>query len=63
VLDIAFREDDSRKRVLNSPENLAMVRHVALILLKQERGEKIGVKAKRLNAACDCDYLIRVLSV
>lgn len=63
VLDIAFREDDSRMRILNSPENFAMVRHVALTLLKQERSEKIGIKAKRLKAACDRDYLIRVLSI
>lgn len=63
VLDIAFREDESRMRQGNSPENFAMVRHVAYILLKQERSEKIGIKAKRLKAACDRDYLIKVLSV
>jgi predicted transposase YbfD/YdcC len=63
VLDIAFREDESRMRKLNSPENFAMVRHVAYILLKQEQSEKIGIKAKRLKAACDRDYLIKVLSI
>lgn len=63
ILDIAFREDESRMRKLNSPENFAMVRHVAHILLKQETSAKIGVKAKRLKAACDRDYLIKVLSI
>jgi len=63
VLDIAFREDESRMRKGNSPENFAMVRHIALALLKQERSEKVGIKAKRLKAACDRDYLIKVLSI
>ena len=63
VLDMAFREDESRMRKLNSPENFAMVRQVALSLLKQEQSEKIGIKAKRLKAACDREYLIKVLSV
>lgn len=63
VLDIAFREDESRMRQGNSPENFAMVRHVAYILLRQERSEKVGIKAKRLKAACDRDYLIKVLAV
>ncbi len=63
VLDIAFREDESRMRKLNSPENFAMVRHVAYVLLKQERSEKVGIKAKRMKAAWDHDYLLQVLSV
>lgn len=63
VLDIAFREDESRMRKGNSAENFAMVRHIALTLLKQEQSEKIGVKAKRLKAACDRNYLLQVLSV
>lgn len=63
ILDIAFREDESRMRKLNSPENFAMVRHVAHVLLKQEHSEKVGIKAKRMKAAWDRDYLLQVLSV
>lgn len=63
VLDIAFREDESRMRKGNSPENFAMIRHMALSLLKQEQSAKIGVKAKRLKAAWDRDYLLKVLSI
>lgn len=63
VLDIAFREDESRMRKGNSPENFAMVRHVALGPLKQEQSEKVGIKAKRMKAAWDRDYLRQVLSV
>lgn len=36
VLDLAFREDDSRIRTGNAPENFAMLRHIAVNLLKQE---------------------------
>jgi predicted transposase YbfD/YdcC len=36
VLDIAFREDESRVRKENSPQNFAVLRHIALNLLKQE---------------------------
>jgi len=63
VLDIAFREDESRLRKGNGPENFAMVRHMALTLLKQEQSAKIGVKAKRLKAAWDRNYLLQVLSI
>lgn len=63
VLDIAFREDESRMRQGNSAENFAMVRHVALALLGQEHTEKVGIKAKRMKAAWDRDYLRQVLSI
>jgi predicted transposase YbfD/YdcC len=45
VLDVAFREDDSRLRKGHGPENFAVLRHIALNLLKQE-GSKLGIKAK-----------------
>jgi predicted transposase YbfD/YdcC len=63
VLDIAFREDESRLRKGNGPENFALVRHMAHSLLKQEQSAKIGVKAKRLKAAWDRNYLLKVLSI
>ncbi len=43
VLDIAFREDESRVRKDHSSENLAVLRHVALNLLKQEKTAKGGI--------------------
>ena len=61
VLDIAFREDDCRIRKGNAAQNFAVLRHIALNLLKRESSAKIGVKNKRLKAAWDQDYLLKVL--
>ncbi len=63
VLDMAFREDESRVRKDNSPQNLAIIRHIALNLLKQEATAKVGMKNKRLIAGWDESYLLRVLGV
>jgi len=62
VLDIAFREDESRVRKDHGAQNLATLRHIALNLLKQEKTAKIGIKNKRLRAGWDEDYLLRVLA-
>ena len=62
VLDVAFREDDSRVRKGNAPQNFALIRHMALNMLKQEKTAKGGVKAKRFQAALSTDYLLKVLA-
>ncbi len=62
VLDIAFREDESRVRKDHGAQNLATLRHIALNLLKQENTAKIGIKNKRLRAGWDERYLLRVLA-
>jgi len=62
VLDVAFREDDSRIRQGNADQNLAILRHMALNLLKQDKRTKGGIQAKRLQAAWNEDYLLKVLT-
>ena len=62
VLDIAFNEDRSRVRKENAPQNFAILRHMALNLLKQEKTVKAGIKAKRLKCGWDADYLLKVLA-
>lgn len=62
VLDVAFREDDSRARIGNAQENLALLRRIALNLLRREKTSKVGVKAKRLKSAWSEDYLLQVLT-
>lgn len=61
VLDVAFHEDDSRIRKGNAPENLAIIRHIALNLLKQEQTVKGSLKSKRNRAGWDNDYLLKIL--
>jgi predicted transposase YbfD/YdcC len=60
VLDIAFREDESRVRKDHAPENLAILRRIALNLLKQNTTVKRGIKNKRLVAAWNNDYLVQL---
>ena len=61
TLDVSFNEDQCRVRVENAAENLARVRRVSLILLKQEKTCKLGIKSKRAKAAYDENYLLTLL--
>lgn len=67
VLDVAFREDDCRVRAGHAAENFAVIRHIAINLLKAVEGgldgKKLGVKNKRLLAGWHDGYLLRVLGV
>jgi len=61
ILDLAFREDECRKRKDNSAENFAILRHITLNLLKQEKTCKRSIAGKRLLAGWDTDYMEKVL--
>ena len=61
VLDMAFREDECRLRSGHGAQNFAMLRHLALSLLKQEKSCKDGIQGKRLKAAWGTKYLLKVL--
>lgn len=62
VLDVSFREDESRIRKDHAPDNFAVLRHIALNMIKRENTEKKSIKAKRLRAGWDNDYLLKVLN-
>ncbi|NJN23830.1 MAG: ISAs1 family transposase, partial [Acaryochloridaceae cyanobacterium RL_2_7] len=59
-LDVVFHEDDSRIRKGHAPENMTVIRKIALNLLAKE-SSKGSKKTKRLKAGWDNDFLIRVL--
>ena len=59
-LDVAFREDESRVRDDNARENLAVLRHLALNRLKNDK-TKLGMANKRLRAGWDETYLDKLL--
>ncbi len=61
VLDVQLREDDCRIRKDNAPQNFAVLRHIAVNLLGQEKTQKLGTKNKQFLAAMDNDYLSQVL--
>jgi predicted transposase YbfD/YdcC len=62
VLDLAFREDESRVRTGHAAENFAVLRHIALNLLRRDTTLKVGLKAKRLACAWDETFLLHVLA-
>lgn len=62
VLDVAMNEDRNRVHKDQAPENMAVLRHMALNLLKQEKTAKGGVHARQLQAAWNNDYLSKILA-
>ncbi len=62
VLDVAFREDECRIRKGHADENFALLRHLALSLLNQDKTAKVGLRNRRLRAGWDDNYLLKVLA-
>ena len=61
TIDMAFREDDSRIRTDNAPANMAVLRHIALNLIRGDKTRKVGIKASAKKAGWDVRYLERLL--
>lgn len=62
VLDVTFNEDQSRIRKDNAPDNFAVLRHIALNMIKMETSLKKSIKCKRLRAGWDDSYLSKILA-
>ena len=63
ILDVALNEDDCRIRKDNAPQNFAILRHIAVNLLGQEKSQKLGIKNKQFLAAMDDNYLAKILGL
>ena len=63
VLDVGFGEDLDRKRAGHAAQNFSLLNRIALNLLKQETTFKRGIKGKRLKAAWNHPYLLKILGV
>lgn len=63
VLDMAFDEDDCRIRAGDGAQNFAILRRIALNLIKQEKSSKTSVNIKRLKAGWSTDYLQALLGL
>ena len=61
TLDMAFNEDQSRVRKDHGDQNLAVLRRIALNLLRRDQRTKVGAKNKRLKASRNREYLLNVL--
>ena len=60
VLDVVFHEDLSRLRSGAGPQNMAIVRHMAMNLLRGPK-DKHSLKVRRKSAAWDTNYLEALL--
>ena len=63
TLDMTFREDEQRKRDKYAAQNFAIVRKIALNLLKKENSNKISLRTKRLKAGWNNEFLIKILQI
>jgi len=62
TLDMIFREDEQRKRANHAAANFAIVRKIALNLLKKDKGKE-SLRSKRLKAAWNKEFLIKILKI
>lgn len=61
VLDMAMREDESRIRTDHAPANMAVLRHIALNVIRSDKTRKVGIKASIKKAGWSNTYLEKLL--
>src|SRR5215218_7720695 len=62
VLDVTFREDDSRVRDRRAARNLAVLRRIAINLVGRDRSARASVRARRKRAAWNDNYMLQLLA-
>ena len=62
VLDVTFREDDSRVRHRTAARNLALLRKIALNLVAADRSSQTSLRGRRKKAAWNDDYMLRIIT-
>jgi predicted transposase YbfD/YdcC len=63
VLDLTFREDDSRVCDRTAARNLALLRKIALNLVARDRSSRTSLRGRRKKAAWNNDYMLRIITV
>jgi len=63
TIDMAFREDESRIRIGHAPANMAVLRHIALNIIRGDKDRKVGIKISRHKAGWSTSYLEKLLGV
>ena len=62
VLDVTFREDDSRVRDRTAARNLALLRKIALNLVTRDRGSQASLRGRRKKAAWNDNYMLQIIA-
>jgi predicted transposase YbfD/YdcC len=62
VLEVSFREDACRIRKEHAPQNMSLLRQIALNLLGQDKSTRVSIKGKRKKAGWDDAYLVKILT-
>jgi hypothetical protein len=61
ILDVTFREDDSRVRDRTAARNLAILRKIAINLIDRDRTPRISIRVRRKQAAWNDEYMLSLL--
>lgn len=62
VLDVTFREDDSRVRDRTAARNFALLRKIALNLVARDRSTQTSLRGRRKKAAWDDGYMFQIIA-
>src|SRR5919112_431853 len=62
VLDVTFREDDSRVRDRTAARNFALLRKIALNLVARDRSTQTSLRGKRKRAAWEDGYMLQIIA-